>query len=135
MSSVFKNPCNIYTLGWCLYYLQGTLYPYGGLFTKVLLLLLLVYTLLFFVFNIKLYDSGFFRILLVVIFVYLIYTLLYYSSGETFIHNGVVKGKFESLKTICLSLFPVFCYYGFGRKGYLSESWFKIGTLVMLALC
>ncbi len=134
MNSVYKNPCNYYTLGWLLYFMQGTLYPYGSLFTKVLLVLLLGYSLFFVVINIKLFDSLFFRVLLTIVFVYLLYTLLYYSSGESFIHNGIVKGKFESFKTICLSIFPVLCYYGYGCKGYLTISWFKLGAIVLLVL-
>lgn len=132
MHRVLNNPCNIYTLGWCLYYLQGTLYTYGSIWGKVILIALLLYSVYFFISNSKLYNTKYFRILICLLFLFVIYTFFRYMSAETFIHNGLVKGKYEMLKNVCISFFPIFCYYGYARKGYLTESWFKYGSLVLL---
>lgn len=134
MNSVLRNPCNIYTLGWCLYYLQGTLYTYGSILGKLILVALLAYSVYFFYSNSKLYNTAYFRILISIIVLFVIYTIIRYVSGESFVHGGMVKGKFEMLKNVCISLFPIFSYYGFARKGYLTESWFKYGALIFLLL-
>lgn len=134
MNSVLRNSCNIYTLGWCLYYLQGTLYTYGSIWGKLILVALLAYSMFFFLTNSKLYNTKYFRILLCIIVLFVIYTIFRYISSETFVHSGVAKGKFEMLKNVCISLFPIFCYYGYARKGYLTGSWFKYGALVFLLL-
>lgn len=134
MRNVLKNPCNVYTLGWCLYYLQGTLYAYGSIWGKLILMALFVYSLLYIFFNFKLYNSKYFGALISIILLFVIYTIFSCLFGETFVHNGIVKGKTDMLKNICISLFPIFCYYGFARKGYLTRSWFKYGTLIFLLL-
>lgn len=134
MSNILKNPCNIYTLGWCLYYLQGTLYSYGSIVGKLILAALLLYSALFFVKNIALYNTTYFKILIFIILLFVVYTGFRFTSSEVFIHNGVVRRPFDMLKNICISMFPIFCYYGFARKGYLTESWFKYGSLALLFL-
>lgn len=132
MNSVLRNPCNLYTAGWILYYLQGTLYTYGDIFAKVLLFLLIAYSLVFVVNNKKLYGTSYFRIMFYIFLLLVIYTGFYYISGETFVHGGVARGKFEMLKNVTISFAPICCYYGYARKGYLTESWFKYGALALL---
>lgn len=134
MYRILKNPCSIYTLGWCLYYLQGTLYTYGSMWGKVILFLLILYSGLFFIINSRLYNTKYFRILFCIFILFIIYTIFGYLSGETFIYNGTAVGKFEMLKNVSISIMPIVCYYGYARKGYLSESWFKYGAVVLLLL-
>ena len=132
MSNVLRNPCNYYTAGWLLYYLQGTLYKYGSPFAKVLLVLLVAYSLLFVFNNRQLYGTSYFRIMLYLFLLFVIYTGFYYAFGETFVNGGVAKGKFEMLKNVTISLAPICSYYGFARKGYLTDKWFKWGALALL---
>lgn len=134
MNKILKNPCNIYTLGWCLYYLQGTLYTFGSILGKLILLALLAYSIFFYISNSKLYKTKYFKILISIIIIFAVYTFFRFISGVSIVHNGVTKGKIEMFKSVCISLFPIFCYYGYARKGYLTESWFKYGALIFLLL-
>lgn len=133
-SSVLRNPCNIYTLGWCLYYLQGTLYTYGSIWGKLILAVLMLYSIWFIASNKSIYNTKYFKILISIILLFGLYTLFRYIAGENFIVDGAVRGKYEMLKNICISLFPIFCYYGYAIKGYLTENWFKYGALFLLLL-
>lgn len=127
-----NNPCSLYLAGWLLYYLQGTLYTYGSIFAKVLLAVLMMYSIVFVFNNRSLYRTSYFRIVFVIIALIAVYTGFRYAFGETYIHNGYVVEKFRMLKNVLISFAPVLCYYGFARKGFLGETWFKWGALVLL---
>lgn len=132
MNNAFRNPCNLYTAGWILYYLQGTLYTYGSIYAKILLVILVAYSIVFVFNNRQLFRTSYFRILLLLFLMLVIYTGFRYAFGETFILGGLVKVKFEMLKNVTISFAPICCYYGYARKGYLAESWFKYGALALL---
>ncbi len=132
MINVLKKACNLYTAGWILYYLQGTVYTYGSPFAKVLLALLVSYSLLYVINNRKLYRTSYFRIMFILFLLFVVYTGFRYAFGDTFILGGVAKGKYEVLKNVIISFAPICCYYGYARKGYLTESWFRWGALALL---
>lgn len=132
MIKILKNPCNLYTAGWVLYYLQGTLYPYGSVIAKILLVLLIVYSLYFIASNRKLYNIRYFNILFFIVLLYVVYTFILYAFGESFVRSGIEKAKFEALKNIFISIAPLCCYYGFAQKGLLTSKWFTWGVLVLL---
>lgn len=131
-SSVIKNPSNAYLVGWLLYYLQGTLYTYGSYFAKVLLAVLMLYSIVFIISNRSLYRTSFFRIVFVIIIALVVYTGFRYAFGDTYVHNGSVVEKYRMLKNVLISFAPVLCFYGFVRKGFLDDAWFKWGVLALL---
>lgn len=137
MSNVIKNPCNLYTIGWCLYYLQGTLYPTGSMIGKVVLALLLLYSLAYIFSNRSIFNTRYFKVLTLILVMYAVYTVFYMAFGESFIHSGMEKAKTDTLKTVLISTLPVFCFYGYAVKGHMTEEWINrwIWVLLILAIC
>jgi hypothetical protein len=115
----------IYALGWSVYFLQGGFFPQGGLFTKIICLLLLLLS-----------------------FYHFIQVNLNYKLPKYFIGLNVLLGSFflygmmalfgvtthplpnEYLKSILVSMLPIYSFFFFTKKGYLSEK--KITILVFV---
>ena len=129
------NACLIYTLLWCLYYLQGTLYSKGVLAQGILLLILawsLYYTA-------KVLRQtklpSFIKALTMFIGVYVIYYLFSYLDPTPIYVNFVMEQRvtaFGSLKTTLMSLLPIYAYYYFAKKGQLQNVGFYIIILLIL---
>lgn len=121
-----KNPANIYTLLWCLYYLQGILYTEGGTLSKGLLVVLMVFSLYCAVTVIsKKRAPRFFKgftPLFLLMSIYGIFKLLF--VGDVTILGDVIP-SYNALKIVVLSLTPVYAYYLFSEKGYINELWIR----------
>lgn len=125
--------CHTYILLWCLYSLQGTFYERGGSVAHILLGVIIVISMLFlFSACIQCMLPRVLKTLCVLFFVWTVYGLYSWLVG-----NGVSWLSDEIyLKNIWASILPVFTFYLFARKGYLTESglrkWFVF--FVVLAL-
>lgn len=125
----FKNPCTIYTLLWCLYYLQGALYESGSPLSRFLILILLFLSILHMTKCFKDYkQSLYFKGLMPLLVVFTIYGII------RIVFDSRVAGipAFTFLKDFSLSLLPVFSYYYYTRKGYLKELQLNIFLLLFL---
>ena len=131
--SILKNPCVGYTLLWCFYYLQGILYSSGGILSKLVLTLLIVLSINH---MIKCHQqfklSGYFRGLSILFLAFVVYGLF-----RTFIDTrdaGVEVASFNFLKNVLISLLPIYSYYYYTKKGYLTEYNLRIFLYVFLAV-
>lgn len=119
---------NLYITMWLLYYLQGVLYNVGGFLSQSLLVILLIASLYYFVYSIFKYSLPKpLRILSVMIVAWTLYGLVSILSGT----------GFEYLKSIYISLLPIYAFYVFVKKGFLSEDtirrWLVIFILVAIS--
>ena len=135
----FKNPANIYTLLWCLYYLQGLLYTEGGTLSKGLLVILLLYSLYCAVTVISMRKvPSFFRgmtPLFIMMSIYGIFRMLF--VGDISVEGSIIP-SYNALKIVVLSLTPVYVYYLLSVRGYINETWIRSWLFVffvVVALC
>ena len=121
------NACLIYTLLWCLYSLQGTLYNSGGIVSKLLLLILLLWSLyscyLVNTQNRKQSLPYFIKAVNVFLIMATVYGGILMISGQTlYITEGEYKAvaKFQYLKDIYMSLLPLYAFYYYAQRGKLN---------------
>ena len=129
------NACLIYTLLWCLYYLQGTLYPQGVLAQGILLIILM--WSLYYATKVLVQTGlpSFIKALTVFIGVYVVYFLFSYLDATPIYVDFVMEQRvtpFGSLKTTLMSLLPLYAYYYFAKKGQLQDVGFYIVVLLIL---
>ena len=134
MFKFVKNPCNIYTIGWCLYYLQGTLYPFGSLIAKIILLLLLIYSLSICLKN-RFFnaESTYFKGLNLILLIYTLYGIAHLMFGN---YEFSITGQFglDLLKPIYISILPIYVFYYFSKNTYLNDKWFSNWILIFVVV-
>ena len=140
MLKFFANPSNIYIALWCVYLLQGTLYPVGGVLSQSSLVLAILMSLwhVFKILSIPNKRPLFFRGLALLVLMYTIYGLvLFYTDGSH--TQGLVLHPQTSnyLKGYYMSLLPFFSCYYFANKGYLTSKqlrrWVVVFVIVAVA--
>ena len=136
---IFKNPANIYTLLWCLYYLQGILYIEGGALSKGILVILILFSLYSAVSVIsKRKVPLFFRgmtPLFILMSIYGIFKMFF--VGDILVEGSIIP-SYNALKIVVLSLSPVYAFYLFSTRGYINETWIRswfFVFFVVVALC
>lgn len=131
------NICNIYILFWYIYSLQKVL-NISGIIPQVLLVVNLM---------ISLYGmwevlrqprvNSYFRALTVLLGMFTIYGVALILSGEriTFASMNAITNS-GYLKSIAISLLPIYPFYFFAQRGLLTERMLKrwIGPLLFLAI-
>ncbi len=112
---------NIYTGLWCLYYLQGTLYPVGGGLSKSILAILVLWSVVYLFLSLRLsYKPAYIKGLYGMIFLYFFYWVLGLvgASGIGGMDNGSLV-----IKNICVSVLPIFAYIHFSNKNLITSKW------------
>lgn len=131
------NRCDLFLLIWVLYYLQGIVYPEGGIISLALLGINLLVSaccavkVLQWKGNPK-YFSG----LNMLILMFSVYGLLHILFNPFTVHysaSGVSLKSYVYIKSIYLSLLPIYPFYFFTKKGYLTEGRLKVWGIVFLA--
>ncbi len=138
-SALLKNPCTRYLSLWCIYLLQGTLYTEGGLFSQSILLVILLMSL-YHVLNVVQEKNApiIFKFLLVLVALYTIHGFfLIIEGGVTAgVSNHTIAINF--LRSFYISVLPIFSFYYYARKGYLSletlRPWVIVFALIAVAL-
>lgn len=120
---------------WCIYYLQGAIYPTGAIIAKVALMIVL---LLSFMYMIRLFRNNislppYFRGLIALLVIIIIYQL--FRFGTVVYFEGVVKPSTDFIKNVLISTLPIFSFYYFAQRGYLNKSWLSRWIFVFLVLC
>lgn len=129
---------HFYLFLWCLYWLQGVLYPSGGYISVIILFVLLAISLTYFVIaNYRYKLPKVLKILSIIIFVFTIYGLVAIVSGRTF--SIVEIGNYDIsavgyLKNIYISLLPVYTIYVFSKRTKLNESNIRIWAIIFLVI-
>ena len=134
------NICNFYILLWCLYNLQGTLYASGSIISQGILAVLLLISLFFVIYaNAKFEMPPYMKVLNVMLLMFTVYGILLIFSGETLIvregYIGAVSNK-GYVKSIYISLLPIYAFFVFTKTGQLSESvirgWIPVFVVVVI---
>lgn len=133
MIKTLKNPCSTYTILWILYYLQGSLFasvPGAGMLVMIIFLVLSLYYWIKVVRednNLPILLRGF-NVMLFLFTAYGVFRII----DPTVIQRtgGVIQNPTIFLKCSYISLLPIFTFYHFCKRGYLTEEWIRKFTLV-----
>lgn len=135
MTKLF-NQCYVYIGLWMLYSLQGTLYASGSMISRGLLSIVLVMSLYYFFYvNLQYKKPFFFKILNVFLLVFTLYggynmlagVVIHSAEGERIIN-------YFYLKDIYMSLLPVYGFFYFAKKGWLTESNIRIISVLLIVV-
>lgn len=130
------NPGIIYILLWCLYNLQGILYATGGIISRSLLLLLLVWSLyscLIVNFKISKPLPSFIKALNVFLIMTTLYGgILILGGQELYITEDEITKvpNFQYLKDIYMSILPIYTIYHYVLREDINRQ--HIGVLLLL---
>ena len=135
MNKLFAH---LYSFVWCLYWLQGILYPSGGVISKLLLFIIIGGSSFFFIIaNLKYKLPRVLSVLSIIIISFSLYGLIAILSGESFYitesgHTKVAASSY--LKVIYMSLLPIYVFYVLTKKSCISTYWLKCWTFIFLAV-
>ena len=106
----------LYALGWSIYFLQGGFFPKGVFFTKIICLSFLLFSFYHFVrVNLDYKLPKYFVGLNALLGFFSVYGMLALFDVTSHPLSG------EYLKTILISLLPIYSFYYFTKQEYLSE--------------
>ena len=131
MGVVFR-PENIYTTVWCLYYMQGTLYPEGSVISRGLMGVFLLMSIYYFlkVLSFKRNHPAIkaFQYLAIMFGVYGLLRL-----GDATHEWKRVNDATTYFKLYEMSILPIFAYYYFAKTGRINSRWFYRISFMFLA--
>ena len=125
MKNNLINECVFYTALWCLYYLQGTLYPSGGIISQSVLLVIQMLSIYYtFISFVKYNPPTFLKAVAVFLGMFVVYFLISHLDPTPIYTDFTMEKQvtaFGPLKGVSMSLLPIYAYYHFGRKGLLTR--------------
>lgn len=134
MKKIFSK-CNIYIAAFALYNLQGVLYTSGGMLSQILLFALMLTSVYHTVsvnanYKVPVYISALNWLLTV----FSIYGLYEFITGSTVLiqESQTEVSKIQYLKSIYMSLLPIYSFYYFAIKKELTQANLKIWTFIFL---
>ena len=133
----------LYFILWITYSLQGVLYQSGGVISRGLLLILLIWSLCI-MWRVNTSSPKlplFFKSLNVFIFVTTIYGVILILSGQDLYvtegHMNLKVSNIDYLKNIYMSLLPMYVFYDYTRRGKLTLQqimFFTLGLLIVAVI-
>lgn len=113
---------NLYTGGWCLYFLQGTLGMKGSSVSAILSVVLVTISLSYVFLSqpINEIKRGKIPFLLVALDMFLV-VLIFYKVLYMAREGDVTALMSKDLQVLCITLLPVYFYYYYAKKGSLTE--------------
>lgn len=133
------NRCDWFILAWVLYYLQGVLYPMGGVIARGLLGINLLVSM---VCAIKIWhiphQPSYFKGLNLLVLMFSIYGFaLIISSPSTLYYpiSGISIPSYSYIKSIYLSILPIYAFYYFSYKGYLTAEKLRLWAIIFCVSC
>lgn len=133
------NRCDWFILAWVLYYLQGVLYPMGGVIATGLLDINLLVSM---VCAIKIWhiphQPSYFKGLNLLVLMFSIYGFaLIISSPSTLYYpiSGISIPSYNYIKSIYLSILPIYAFYYFSYKGYLTAEKLRLWAIIFCVSC
>lgn len=130
------NRCDMFLVAWVLYYLQGIVYPEGGAISITLLGLTLLVSANCAIKVLQWRNTPiYFKGLNMLILLFTIYGFaLIVSSPSTLYYplSGKDISSYNYIKSIYLSLLPIYPFYYFTKKGYLTAERLRIWALIFL---
>lgn len=133
------NRCDWFIIVWVLYYLQGVLYPTGGAISTGLLginLLVSIYCAIkvWQMPNNPPYIKGL-NILVLMFSIYGFYSILMNPSTVYYSMSGMSMASYNYIKSIYLSILPIYAFYYFSLKGYLTAERLRWWAVVFSISC
>lgn len=133
------NRCDWFIIMWVLYYLQGVLYPTGGAISTGLLginLLVSIYCALkiWQMPNHPPYIKGL-NLLVLMFSIYGFYLILINPSTVYYSMSGKSMASYNYIKSIYLSILPIYAFYYFSLKGYLTAERLRWWAVVFCISC
>lgn len=131
MGVVFR-PENIYTTVWCLYYMQGTLYPEGSVISRGLMGVFLLMSIYYFlkVFSFK-RNHPVIKAFQYLAIMFGVYGLL--RLGDATQEWKRVNDATTYFKLYEMSILPIFAYYYFAKTGRINSRWlYRISFLFLV---
>ena len=130
------NRCDLFLVAWVLYYLQGILYPAGGAISITLLGLTLLVSANCAIKvlqwrNNPVYFKGF-NMLMLLFTIYGFALIISSSSTLYYPLSGKTMPSYNYIKSIYLSLLPIYPFYYYTKKGYLTAERLKKWGLIFL---
>ena len=133
------NRCDWFIIVWVLYYLQGVLYSSGGAISTGLLginLLVSIYC------AIKIWQMPnhppYIKGLNLLVLMFSIYGFALILLNPSTIHyglSGISTASYGYIKTIYLSILPIYAFYYFSLKGYLTAERLRWWAVVFSISC
>ena len=134
------NISTFYILAWILYYLQGLLPSFFSPIARVLLLFNLAVSIYYvYVANSKFRLPVYFKGLNLMLIMFTIYgIILIIDPRPLYKHDIIAIDKFSYLKSIYLSLLPIYSFYVFARRGLIQgkdiKRWFFVFIPFMIVI-
>ena len=136
MLKFFKNSCNIFILLWCLYLLSGPI-GFPSVLRVGLQLLIIGISGVNMVRVMLLYGlQDFLKSLFVLLALFTIYGLIMMMDGDVYVirSNWMPVAKSSYLIFTYLSLLPIYAFYYYTRKGYLTIKILKRWSLCFFVI-
>lgn len=139
ISKKYFNSCTLYILLWVLYSLQGTLYATGGIISRGILLILILWSLYhcYGVNTSQRYRDlpSFIKILNVFIIIHTIYGIILILSGKKLytMEDYTLTSNLDYLKNVYISTLPIYAFYNFTKKRLITEDFVR--AFVIFILC
>ncbi len=128
------NQCDIYVGLWCIYMLQGVLYP-PGIINRLLQLIMLAWSMIAvcrFVIQSTIYSySSILKATFLLIVMYTIYGIIHIMFDPPI----KVQGQYVYLQTALNSLAPIFLFYDFTINGKLTSDRIRIYLPILIITC
>lgn len=122
---------NIYSLIWCLYYMQGILFAEGSIISQGLLAVFLLMSLYYFVKVLQIRSVNkvirAFQYLAIMFGVYGLIRLTVDTHGWVYINEPTTY-----FKEYELSLLPIFAFYYYAKTGRINSKWFFKASLLFI---
>lgn len=132
----YLNICTLYILLWCLYYLQGIVYASGSAISQMILLLLMLISGYYFIkVNTEYKIPGFLKVLNLFIGVMTIYGIVLFLDPTPIYFDFTLTeraSKIEFLKTLYISLLPIYPMYAFSKQNILKIETIQTLTIILI---
>lgn len=133
------NRCDWFILVFVVYYLQGVLYPSGGALSAGLLGINLLVSIWC---AIKIWlmphNPPYIKGLNLLVLMFSIYGFAFIAMNPTTVHytmSGLTMSSYNYIKSIYLSILPIYAFYYFSLKGYLTAERLRWWAVVFSISC
>ena len=133
----YLNRCDFFLLAWVLYYLQGIVYPEGGIISLAILGVNLMISASY-TFKVMQWRNKpvYFKGLNILMLLFTIYGFILVLLGPSTLYypiSGKSMPSYNYIKSIYLSLLPIYPFYYYTKKGYLTSEHLRIWGVIFLA--
>lgn len=122
------NRCDVFVVMWCLYRLQGLLYPVG-IINQLLQFGMILWAMIIavpYILNAK-NNPRVLNMVSLLVLMYTIYGVHYWLLARPVVYPwGGAPAKYGYLQTSFNSLLPIYLFYHYTRMGYLTEERIRI---------